>query len=223
MVSESGFPLVSAWPDESPWHVCRFNADYLSELTGALLDYALPWLWEGNESEQSGMVARIHLLVEQVTTAYECPEVEMAIPAGGVLAFAGDTLPEGFLWCDGDIISRTTYAGLFAAIGEAYGAGDGTTTFGIPDLRSHVPIGVGQYPGMTEYTLADEGGEEAHQLTVAELAAHKHYSGRSDLKSANGTYAGIPGDTIAYGSTVGGDTPHENRQPYLAVNFIIKT
>jgi microcystin-dependent protein len=63
-------------------------------------------------------------------------------PAGTVISFAGSTAPEGWMICDGAAISRTDYAGLFAAIGEAWGNGDGTTTFHIPDLRGRFLRGV---------------------------------------------------------------------------------
>jgi microcystin-dependent protein len=62
-------------------------------------------------------------------------------PAGVLLPFAGSTAPTGWLLCAGQAISRATYAGLFAVIGTAYGAGDGTTTFNVPDLRGRIPAG----------------------------------------------------------------------------------
>ena len=63
-------------------------------------------------------------------------------PTGAVLAYAGATIPAGFLLCDGRAVSRTTYAALFGVIGTTYGSGDGTTTFNLPDLRGRVPVGV---------------------------------------------------------------------------------
>ena len=71
------------------------------------------------------------------------------LSAGTVLMIGGDQLPDGFLLCNGALVSRTTYAGLFAAIGETYGAGDGKTTFALPDYRDRVlqgaSAGVGVY------------------------------------------------------------------------------
>ena len=60
--------------------------------------------------------------------------ITMLAPAGCVMAFAGSTTPDGWLLCDGSAISRTDYADLYAVIGDTYGAGDGTTTFNLPDL-----------------------------------------------------------------------------------------
>lgn len=67
------------------------------------------------------------------------------VPTGVVLPFGGSTVPEGFLLCNGAAISRTTYAKLFAAIGTLYGAGDGATTFNLPDLRDRFAEGAGTY------------------------------------------------------------------------------
>lgn len=62
-------------------------------------------------------------------------------PSGVVLPFAGSTAPSGWLLCFGQAVSRTTYASLFAAIGTAFGVGDGSTTFNLPDMRGRVPGG----------------------------------------------------------------------------------
>jgi microcystin-dependent protein len=90
-------------------------------------------------------------------------------PAGVVLPFAGSTAPQGYLLCDGGAVSRTDYADLFAAIGTVYGAGDGATTFNVPDLSGRVVLGVSQ-----SHALGSTGGEAVHTLTEQELPAHTH-------------------------------------------------
>lgn len=65
------------------------------------------------------------------------------IPTGAVFPFAGITAPEGFLFCDGSAVSRTTYSKLLGVIGETYGSGDGSTTFNLPDYRETVLVGAG--------------------------------------------------------------------------------
>ena len=65
-------------------------------------------------------------------------------PAGIVMPFAGSTAPQGYLLCDGSAVSRTDYADLFTAIGTVYGAGDGASTFNLPDLSGRVVLGVSQ-------------------------------------------------------------------------------
>lgn len=96
-----------------------------------------------------------------------------SVPTGMMAPFAGASAPSGYLMCDGSIVSRTTYATLFAVIGTAYGAGDGSTNFGLPDLRGRVPVGKST-AGSSFPTLGQSGGEETHTLSVAELAYHGH-------------------------------------------------
>jgi len=147
-----------------------------------------------------------------------------AIPAGCIMPYAGATAPSGFLLADGSAVSRTTYADLFAVVGETYGIGDGSLTFNLPDLNGRVAVGKSTD---TEFnTLGKTGGEKTHQLTVEELASHSHSlntfhqgsGGHSGLISQSNSSAMPTGST---GST-GGNTAHNNLQPYLTLNYIIK-
>ena len=153
---------------------------------------------------------------------------------GEVKAFAGAAAPTGWLLCDGALVSRTTYADLFAAIGVAYGAGDDTTTFALPDLRGRVPIGAGEGTSLTSRALGAKGGAEAMQAH-----SHRILGSTSSSSIANDLQEGgrIGGDTYSGGQSAyrnigrGGDTyiettgegHAENMPPYLGVNYIIKT
>lgn len=88
---------------------------------------------------------------------------------GSIVLYSGSTLPEHCLWCDGSVVSRSDYADLFAVIGTSYGAGDGSTTFNLPDFSGRVPMGVA-----SGYALGSTGGEASHTLLDTELAAHSH-------------------------------------------------
>lgn len=106
--------------------------------------------------------------------------------AGMVMPFAGAGAPTGWLLCYGQAVSRTTYAALFSALGTAWGAGDGSTTFNLPDLRGRVLAGkddmggtsanrlTNQTGGLDGDTLGAVGGSETHTLTEAQLASHTH-------------------------------------------------
>ena len=139
------------------------------------------------------------------------------------------TIPAGWLACDGSAVSRSTYIALFNSIGTIYGVGDNTTTFNLPNLAGRVPIGAGTAIGATGATakiLAQTGGEETHTLTIPEMPSHAH-SGVAN--SALNTYApgnGIPVAQAFYNgftTPTGGDQPHNNLQPYIVLNYIIKT
>ena len=90
-------------------------------------------------------------------------------PAGIIMPFAGTVAPENYLFCDGSAVSRTTYATLYAVIGDTFGAGDGSTTFNLPDLSGRVPLGVSM-----SHALGTTGGSETVTLTESELPAHVH-------------------------------------------------
>lgn len=111
------------------------------------------------------------------------------VPAGSVSMFAGTAAPAGYLMADGADVSRTTYAALFAAIGTTYGAGNGTTTFRLPDLRGRVPVGVDGAANRlaNNDTLGASGGEEVHVLIINELPIHNHggWTGGSDRSLAH--------------------------------------
>lgn len=98
---------------------------------------------------------------------------DATVPVGAVLAFAGAAAPTGFLLCDGSTASRSVYADLFDVIGTAFGAGDLTTTFNVPDLRARVPLGY-KAADPDAGTLGGVGGEAAHTLLLAELPSHDH-------------------------------------------------
>ena len=88
---------------------------------------------------------------------------------GAILPFAGSVIPEGFLLCDGRAVSRETYGNLFYEIGIAYGAGDGSTTFNLPNMTNRVPVCDG-----SGLQLGSTGGEESHVLLGSELPGHTH-------------------------------------------------
>jgi microcystin-dependent protein len=109
--------------------------------------------------------------------------LEAVIPVGTVIATARPSAPTGYLLCEGQAVSRTKYANLFAAVSTTYGAGDGSTTFNLPDLRGRVPIGVDA--GANRVTIASNalGKSGGNQR----LQGHTHTSGslHSDVQNAS--------------------------------------
>lgn len=114
-------------------------------------------------------------------------QVGIAFPTGVVLPFAGSSIPNGWLLCDGSAVSRAVYLSLFNVIGEAYGAGDGSTTFNLPDLREAVPKGAGS-TGLSNrhYRNTDlEVGEFIDDRVSAHEHEYTQFSTRDALASSN--------------------------------------
>jgi microcystin-dependent protein len=167
------------------------------------------------------------------------------VPTGAVFPFAGTTAPSGYLLCDGTAVSRTTYSALFAVTSTTYGVGDGSTTFNTPDLRTRVPVGKNSTG--TFNILGKIGGEETVTLTSSQIPAHSHsFKGGSHtwywgqgattnsvyIPSNPGVTAGTPPGNEAQTSqgiwnstsdNTGGGSSHNNLQPYITLNYIIKT
>lgn len=159
--------------------------------------------------------------------------VDTAMPVGSIVMTGRTTAPTGWLLCQGQVVSRTTYAGLFAAIGVAYGAGNGTSTFSLPDLRARAPMG--HTTSQTEFNgLGTLGGTKTETLSIANLPAHTHGTnayGTSNETAGLGLTASSTfvnrvkvnsagaGDST---TSVGSGTAHNNLAPYLVVNFMIK-
>ena len=148
------------------------------------------------------------------------------IPTGSITMFAGNQAPAGYLLCDGSQVSRTTYANLFTVIGTTYGVGDGETSFNLPNLGGRVPMGVGTNDNTHTFNLGATGGEYEHTLTQSEMPYHTHDLTHTYLPDGStsrwGTNGIANGGDVESTTATGGDQPHNNVQPYIALNYIIK-
>ena len=186
------------------------------------------------------------------------------LPSGMLVPFAGPTEPTGWLFCFGQLISRTTYASLFSAIGTTYGVGDGSTTFALPDLRGRAIAGLdnmgGSDAGRLDWanTLGTTGGAQTHTLTEAQMPSHTHtqnahghsiydptHTHALTTKAGAGGFAWEAPAQALYGSdnavstqaahtgvsvnantatnqNTGGGAAHNNMQPTILLNYIIK-
>ena len=160
------------------------------------------------------------------------PAPVAGVPPGTIMLNAGARSPSGWFRCTGSAISRATYATLFNAIGTQYGAGDGSTTFNLPDLRERFVLSSGN-----NVALGTTGGAAEHTLTVDELPEHRHgLAGiyRSGLVSgtlANEMTYSHAGDAVLELDDMaqdgvrntGGGQAHNNMPPYIVMHYIIRS
>lgn len=150
---------------------------------------------------------------------------------GSIAMWGTGSAPTGYLLCDGSAVSRSTYSALFALLSTTFGAGNGSTTFNLPDFRGRAPIGVGTGSGLTARALADQVGVESVTLTGAQsgLPAHTHTVPGGDTPNYGSTAGKLSGTGTGGAVTTSSAGPsdasssHTNMQPSLAVHFIIKT
>ena len=150
----------------------------------------------------------------------------VSIPSGNIEMTARATAPGGWLLCQGQTVSRTTYAALFTAISTTYGTGNGSTTFNVPDFRGRTPVGLDS--SQTEFdTLGEAFGAKTHTLVSAELAStvERRFvdSSAFETGATNSPLVASSGTRHKYSSAGVAADPHNNVQPSRVVNFIIKT
>lgn len=165
------------------------------------------------------------------------PPVFSAEPyLGEVILFGGSYAPQGWAFCHGQLLAITQHPALYAILGTNFG-GNGIQTFGLPDLRGRVPLGAGHGTGLDFYPMGLRGGVERVPLGMSQLPSHNHqlmahaglggnYMPAGLAIASNprhrtfGPGADLPMHPQAIGTT-GSNQPHENRQPFLAMNYII--
>ena len=174
------------------------------------------------------------------------------IPTATIVPWSSASVPSGFLECNGAAVSRTTYAALFAIVGTTYGAGDGSSTFNVPDLADNVPVGKSNNKALastgganTVTSTGNVGGSTANAtLSTAQLASHTHPVTINQLRGAGNQ--NFSPNTSPQGSnpfalngtanSTGSGSGHSHNmsanfsgdatsvlQPYLTVIYIIKT
>ena len=167
---------------------------------------------------------------------------------GTILPWSASSLPTGFLECDGAAVSRSTYSALFAIVSTTYGAGDGSSTFNLPNLADNVPVGksgskalasTGGANTVSVTATGNVGGATANAtLSTAQLASHSHPGGATGNTGYNIGPPNLPMTTPSNTGNAGSGSAHSHNmsanfsgsavnaaivQPYLALIYIIKT
>jgi microcystin-dependent protein len=163
---------------------------------------------------------------------------------GMIAMFGFNFAPRGWAFCNGQSMSIAQNSALFSLLGTTYG-GNGTTTFNLPNLQSRVPIGMGTGPGLSNYQIGQQGGSETVTLISTEMPQHNHLMTASGDGPTQATATGAslasqgrtggtmpiiyasgattPVNMASTTSIAGGSQPHNNMQPYLAINYSIAT
>lgn len=176
------------------------------------------------------------------TCEYVGTAIASAAPTGSITMWSTGTAPSGYLLCNGQAVSRTVYAALFAVLGSVFGSGDGSTTFNVPDYRDRMPIGAG-----TLYSVNSKGGSKdavvvahTHTGTTATNGAHSHIidAANSSLSGGLNKVGGVDNkaEGADYNTSTEGAHSHTfttdstgvsgtnaNLPPYIGIQFIIKT
>jgi microcystin-dependent protein len=159
--------------------------------------------------------------------------LDRLVPIGTVVEFAGSAgFPAMWLECNGQAVSRATYATLFANLGTVYGVGDGATTFNLPDKRGRTSVGIGSDNSTggritaatsSSITLGGTFGAETQTLDITQIPSHTHtYAYMNDSGSlAYGARLGQNGGTLETGSA-GSGLPHPNVQPSIFTRYYIR-
>lgn len=150
---------------------------------------------------------------------------------------ANNFAPTGWAFCNGQILPLSQNTALFSLLGTMYG-GNGQSTFALPNLQGRAPMHQGQGPGLSQRFIGEEGGVETVTLLESEIPAHSHTvmtvndiadtnqpTNNGLARSSGAAVYGTAGGTVQMSpialAPAGSDFPHNNMQPYLAMNFVI--
>lgn len=190
--------------------------EFVAIVNGALLQLTWPNSFEGFGALTPEETAQYFLDMFETYTE-GCP-----VTIGSIFAHACAIAPTGSLACDGASHLRVDYPDLYSVLATAFHTD--ADHFVTPDLRGRTVLGVGAGSGLTARALNDSGGEETHQLSVAELASHTHtYFAPSVIMVGTGPVL-IPylaSQVASVTGSAGSDTAHNNMEPFRALNYAI--
>lgn len=211
--------LNSAWVTNNPWS----NAYSPSSTTNTYtVSTTLPAEWT---QLVGSYLPSVVINGESISSSISRPgsSAIAEVRTGAIEMWATTTAPSGYLLCEGTAVSRTTYADLFNTIGTTFGAGDGSTTFNLPDFKGRLPIGVNS--GTFNF-IGKTGGQETVDLTHAHSAGSLSVPVQARLRGGSDAWSIAinpnPDNVPVQGSTGSSLGSTNILNPYVSVNFIIK-
>lgn len=205
------------WPDSAIWRII---------LRGLLTNPSLAEFWDSSTGDVQQTLEDFQPIMLAALDGLECGD--MNIPIGSIMLFAGGVLPDNWLMCDGSKVTVAAYPALYAVVGENFITGSFIPgqEFYLPDLRARVPVGVKSGDSDFGY-LGNRGGEKTHTLTTTEIPAHTHTENNPDTGSPAyatvGSGSGVSLKRVSSTtSSTGGGGAHNNLQPFLSINFMIR-
>jgi microcystin-dependent protein len=182
----------------------------------------------GRLKMQDGFLTAAKIAAATITAAKL--DASLAWPVGGMIEWPAETVPTGFLECNGAAVSRTTYAALFAIVGVVHGQGDGTTTFNLPDMRGYFARGwdhgAGNDPNAATRTAAGTGGatgDHVGSVQADEVKAHAHTMNTFAVTYSSGatktSFAAAGGSTGTSNSTGGSETRPKNKNVMYVIKY----
>lgn len=200
------------WPQSTLWRII---------LRGLLSNPSLVEFWDATTGDVEQTIEDFRPALDINLDELEC--TNMNIPVGTIWIFAGEDAPEGWLFCNGQRLSWDTYPDLFAVIGLTYGGVGVDHLFDLPNLKGRVPVGFDS--SQSEFdVLGETGGAKTHTLTIAQMPSHRHtvsqvVNGAGSVQLL--TQAGVAAISNQTNLTGSGEA-HNNLQPYLTLNYIIR-
>jgi microcystin-dependent protein len=197
-------------------------------ILAALHEMELGMTWEADgEPLTTAQEDNRDIIVSQAFYDVISSEVVM-IATGTILPFAGSTLPDGYLECDGTVVLQADYPELYAQIGVTWNTGgEAGNAFRLPELRGRALIGAGDGPTTSNRVIGALGGAETHVLTTPQMPSHSHGVGLKAGSGSQGEYATRSqtgsSEAITPTSLAGGDQAHNNMQPFAVVKWMIAT
>lgn len=235
---QSPIDVLSVEPDDAPLETVCVNSSWLELLRGCAKQLLLQTTWNTSDPDALNLAQQRAFNLIDLLQEGKC--VLPTFPTGTIVQFAGPYAPDGWLFCEGEAVSRSEYAALFTVIGTIYGNGDGISTFTLPNLAQRVPAGVDLFDSL--WALGEAKGDWNTTIDLENMPAHHHQetvfstaspffvAAKEKISAGSGSGFGVQAQSLSSGNfqaqntmDTGGTGILALQIPTLTLNFMIKT